>query len=76
MNTPNEVATQQTYKVGDFEFPGLATSKEGGITPASFVDMMVVCLASLEHPAVDKILTANEIVIRDVNGQLFFPRAK
>lgn len=75
------VAQQGTYKIKtpdgrEFEFPGLATAPDGGITVASLMDLFFVIAASLDHPVVDQILKANDIVQKDVRGNLYYPRPK
>lgn len=71
--TVEPVATQDTYKVGEYEFPGLACSNDGSITAASMLDVMLVALAALNNPAVNEILAANSILLKDKNGRVFFP---
>ena len=73
-----EVAAQGTYKVGDYEFPSLAQGQDGSITVASFVDLVMVCLAAAASgntQMVNDILKANDVVVRDRNGKIFFPKA-
>lgn len=69
-----ELAQQDTFKVGDFELPGLAYASDGSITTASLIDLVLICLASMENPKVDEVLKANSIILKDKNGKLFFPR--
>lgn len=74
-------AAQGTYKITtpdgkQFEFAGLATAPDGGITLPSLIDMILVTLASLDNPTVDQILQANDVVQKDVNGKLYYPRPK
>lgn len=74
-----EVAKQTTFKItapnGEvFEFPGLAYTKDGAITIASLLDVFWVIASSLDHPTVNQILKANDVVQKDVNGKLYFPK--
>lgn len=73
-------ATQGTFKVttprGEFEFPGFASAPDGTITVQSFLDILTVAVASIQDPAVEEVLKANDVIIRDVNGRLYFPRPK
>jgi hypothetical protein len=75
------LASQGTYKITtpdgrEFEFPGLATAPDGSITLASLIDLLLVLVASIDHPVVDQILQANDIVQKDVRGQLYYPRPR
>ena len=73
-----EVAEQPSYVIetprGKFTFGGLATDKDGSITITSLIDMFLVCMASVENPVVEQILRANDVIIKDQVGRLFFPR--
>lgn len=68
------MAKQETFKLGEYELPGLAFNDKGEITLPSMLDLMFVSLAALDNPEVNQILKANKIVIRTVDGQLYFPR--
>lgn len=74
-------AQQGTYKIrtkdgGQFEFAGLATTPDGSVTLPSLIDLLLVIVASLDHPVVDQILKANDIIQKDAKGRLYYPRPK
>jgi hypothetical protein len=71
---PLELAKQQPIKVGEYELPGLAFDKDGKIAVQSLIDMLLQCMALLNHPAVNDVLKANSIMIRDMNGKILFPQ--
>lgn len=73
------VAQQGTYKIRtkngqEFEFAGLATTPDGSITLPSLIDLLLVIAASLDHPVVDQILKANDVIQKDAKGRLYYPR--
>lgn len=75
---PNPVAQtpevqQVTFKHGEFRLPGLVVDDKDQLTHASMLDLLFTCMAALGNPGVDAILKANGIVIRDLDGKLFFP---
>lgn len=76
MNDTAEVDKQVTYKVDEFELPGLAIDKDGKLTHASMLDVLFQCLAALGDDKIDEIMKSNGLVIRDNNGKLFFPRPR
>ena len=65
-----------TTPAGEYTMPGLAFhTKDGSITPASMIDLLTTCLALLGNPSVDAVLKANDIILRDKNGKILFPRS-
>lgn len=75
------VAKQGTYKIRAkdgrvFEFPSLAINPDGSITLPSLIDLLLVIVASIDHPVVDQILQANDVIQKDVKGTLYYPRPK
>lgn len=71
------MATQSTYTIstprGEFTLPGLAYDDKGAITIASLLDVLIVAAASPDQATRDQVLAANDMIVRDNNGKLFFP---
>lgn len=69
-------ATQESFKVGEYVLPGFAYDANGGITPASMVDVMMTFFALMENqPKVHEAMKALQIAIRDNSGRIVFPKA-
>jgi len=69
------LAEQKEFEIDGYRMPGLAFSPENDqITLSSMIDLFLVSLAAMNHPKVDEILKKNEIVIKDKEGKIYFPR--
>lgn len=75
-----ELATQNEYEFEkdgvSYLLPGLAEGADGRITIASFLDLLMVCLAVSDNDNVARMLKANKIVLRDKKGQILFPKTQ
>ena len=69
-----KLAEQKEFEIDGYRMPGLAFNDNGAITLASLTDLFMVCLASMGHPKVDEILQKNDVVLRDKEGKIYFPR--
>lgn len=70
------VAEQGEFTFEDYVLPGLAYSPDGSITVASMLDLILVCLAVSGNPKVDEVLRNNQIVLKDKQGKVLFPRVQ
>lgn len=71
----NPVAEQSTYEIDGFKLPGLAFEPDTDkVTIASFVDLLIICLAFVDHPKVNEILKKNNVILKDKDGKIVFPK--